>query len=95
LVHWHADAAAGKARGIQGLVNLAKWIRTFFGYPGCLLLLAGVAIIDGILLGMNFPRHLGLAWSATLVYLLLQAGMALAQNIAGTWYVASLLRRMP
>jgi hypothetical protein len=95
LAHAAPDAAARKARGIQGLVNLAKWIKTFFGYPGCLVLLAGVAIIDGILLDMNFPRHLGLAWSATLVYLLLQGGMALVQNLAGTWYVASLLRRMP
>ena len=95
LAHAAPDAAARKARGIQGLVNLAKWIKTFFGYPGCLLLLAGVAIIDGMWLDMKFPQHFGLAWSATLLYLLLQGGMALAQNLAGTWYVTSLLRRMP
>jgi hypothetical protein len=94
-----ADAAPGQAareaRGIRGVVNFAKWIKTFLGYPGCMVMLAVVVLIDGLWLGMTFPRHGGLAWSATLIYLLLQAASALGQNLAGTWYILSLLRRMP
>jgi hypothetical protein len=58
-------------------------------------MLLGIVLIDGVMLGMRFPEKCGLAWSATLVYLLVQGGMAVAQNVAGTWYVTSLLRRIP
>ena len=95
LAHAAPDKAARQAQGIQGLVNFAKWIKTFFSYPGCMVMLAVIVLVDGLWLGMNFPRHWGLAWSATLIYLLLQAALAVAQNLAGTWYVTSLLRRMP
>jgi len=89
------DAGIRKAQGIRRLVGLAKWIKLGLSSPGCLVMLLGIVLIDGMMLNMEFPERCGLAWSATLVYLLLQAGMAVAQNLAGTWYVTSLLRRIP
>jgi hypothetical protein len=89
------DAEVRKAQGIRRLVGIAKWIRLGLSSPGCLVMLLGIVLIDGVMLDMRFPERCGLAWSATLVYLLLQGGMAAVQNIAGTWYVTSLLRRIP
>jgi hypothetical protein len=95
LAHAAPDKVARQAQGVRGMVNFVKWIKTFFSYPGCMVMLAFIVLVDGLWLGMDFPQHWGLAWSATLLYLLLQAGLAVAQNLAGTWYVTSLLRRMP
>jgi len=84
-----------KAQGLRRLVGIVKWVKLGLASPGCLVMLLGIVLIDGVMLDMKFPERCGLAWSATLVYLLLQGGMAVVQNLAGTWYVTSLMRRIP
>ena len=84
-----------KSSGLQRAITVAKWSKTLFSYPGCLVMLCGVVAIDALALDMRFQQAGVFLWSATFLYLVLQAGVAVAQNIAGTWYVTSLLRRMP
>ncbi len=86
--------AAQKLGGIRRLIEWAKAIKLLLGFPGNLLLLLVILVVDGVWLGMSFPVHYGLAWSAALLYLMLQGLMALLQNLAGTWYVGNLLRRI-
>jgi phosphatidylglycerophosphate synthase len=88
-------AAEGRARGVRRMVGVMKWLKLGLASPGCLVMLLGIVLVDGVVLAMRFPEKWELAWSASLVYLLLQGSMAVVQNIVGTWYVTSLLRRMP
>lgn len=88
-------ANRGERSGLRRLIDWSKQVKSWFAFPGCLVLLCVVVAIDTLVFGMNFPRVAGVPASATVVYLILQACIALGQNVAGTWYVATLLRKVP
>ncbi len=84
-----------RASGMRKLIVLSKSVKSWFAFPGCLVMICVVVGIDVFVLQMKFNVAFGIPWSATFVYLFLQAFIAIAQNIAGTWYVASLLKKLP
>jgi hypothetical protein len=81
--------------GIRQLVAFAKSMKTYFSFPGCLVMLCFVVAIDGFYFKFSFPQYYGIACGAVVAYLALQAAIALLQNVAGTWYVTTILRRLP
>lgn len=84
-----------ESEGIRQLVAFAKSMKTYFSFPGCLVMLCFVAAIDGLYFGFQFPQYYGIACGAVVAYLALQATIAVLQNVAGTWYITSILRRLP
>lgn len=95
LGHLIPSSAERGASGIKKLIAFSKWLKNGFAFPGCLVMICVVVAIDVFVFRMKFVMVAGIPWSATFAYLFLQACIAVGQNVAGTWYVATLLRRLP
>lgn len=84
-----------KVSVIRRTFNHLKTVKNWFAFPGCMVLICVVVAVDAGMFRMTFPEVAGMPASASLIYLFLQACVAAGQNLAGTWYVASLLRKLP
>jgi len=81
--------------GCGKLMELARRIKLVFAYPGCLLLLAVVIVIDIVFPFSAFPDWGPIAVSATLIYLVLIGLLSVAQHTFGTWYVVGVFKELP
>jgi len=81
--------------GCGKLMEMARRVKLVFAYPGCLLLLSIVLVID-IVFGLRAFFVWGTVYvDATLIYLVITGVLSIVQHIFATWYVAGILKKLP